>query len=123
MAVLNFYHLGKQIPENGVYIGRHNAKLGLVGSQFANPFPISDAQPRAVVIDKYQRWLWEEIKAKRISLPDLLALDGKDLVCFCAPQACHGHVLEKAVAWAKTQPLQDTSQTPVSTSAPARPRF
>ena len=34
---------------------------------------------------------------------DLLALDGKDLVCWCAPYRCHGDTIMKAIEWAKKQ--------------------
>jgi len=42
------------------------------------------------VIERYRAWL--------LSQPDLVArarreLAGKDLVCWCAPLACHGDVL------------------------------
>jgi hypothetical protein len=46
-------------------------------------------EQRADVIAMYRRWLQLQ--------PDLLAalpeLRGKDLVCWCAPEACHGDVL------------------------------
>jgi Domain of unknown function (DUF4326) len=42
-----------------------------------------------MVIAKYRQWLCDQ--------PDLLAqlpeLRGRDLVCWCAPEACHGDVL------------------------------
>jgi hypothetical protein len=44
---------------------------------------------RAEVIEKYETWL--------MSQPQLLSklhdLRGKNLVCWCAPQACHADVL------------------------------
>jgi hypothetical protein len=58
-------------------------------SKWANPFKISSDGDRADVIAMYRRWLTHR--------PDLLAalpeLCGKDLVCWCAPEACHGDVL------------------------------
>ena len=51
---------------------------------------------RKGVCDKYRDHLWQQIKAGEVSLNDLAALHGKDLVCFCAPCQCHGHTLEKA---------------------------
>lgn len=110
MAVLNFYKIGKTIPENGVYIGRENTKLGLKGSPFANPFPITDSQPREVVLKKYKRWLWNQMEAGKIKDEDLLALKGKDLVCFCAPQPCHGHIIEAAIDWVEKK--NDPSRRP-----------
>lgn len=94
--VLNFYHIGKKIPENGFYIGRANSRLGLKGSIFANPFPMKDnsEDERNRVIDEYESWIWNEIAEQRISKEDLLSLNGKDLVCYCAPKKCHGDILK-----------------------------
>lgn len=46
MAVLNFYHLSKVIPDNAVYIGRAMPHFGLKQSKFANPFKLSKEEPR-----------------------------------------------------------------------------
>lgn len=104
MAVLNLHSLpSSRIPPGAVYIGRANARLGLPQSPFANPFVIRgvrDTAARAEVIEKYKKWLWDNIRSERFTLDDLAALDGKHLVCYCAPMACHGYVLEKAVKWA-----------------------
>lgn len=67
---------------NSVYIGR--------GSPYGNPYIIGRDGSREEVIDKYQKYL--------VSTPELLGLvrvelRGKDLVCFCAPENCHGDVL------------------------------
>lgn len=105
MKVLNFYHIGKMIPEGCVYIGRGMPHLGLIQSKFANPFKISDNQDRDEVIEKYKKWLWDQIKSGKITLEDLLELEGKNLVCFCKQEgkevACHGDVLVSAVTWAR----------------------
>jgi len=70
------------IPAGAVYIGRP--------SVFGNPFKIGPDGDRDMVIERYRAWL--------LSQPDLVArarreLAGKDLVCWCAPLACHGDVL------------------------------
>ena len=69
------------VPEGAVYIGRP--------SYWGNPFTIGVDGNRAQVIEKF--------RAKLLASPSLLArvpeLRGKDLVCWCAPQACHGDVL------------------------------
>lgn len=66
-----------------VYIGRGK------GSIFGNPFVIGPDGSRSDVIAKFRAWLPDQ--------PQLMAkvheLHGKVLGCFCAPQACHGHVL------------------------------
>lgn len=82
--------------EPDVYIGRP--------SRWGNPFPMKHESERADVIERYRRWLHEQILAGRITLDELRALDGKTLGCYCAPKACHGDVLARAVAWALTQP-------------------
>lgn len=65
-----------------VYIGRP--------SPWGNPFLIGRDGTREEVIRKFSEYLFAN--------PDLVArvqaeLRGKDLVCFCAPEACHGDVL------------------------------
>ena len=70
---------------NEVYIGR--------GSKWGNPFKIGQDGSRADVIRKYEEYL-----IKRDDLMYALhELEGKTLVCFCKPQACHGDVLKKYV--------------------------
>jgi len=88
--VLNKKH--DPIPDGAVYIGRP--------SPFGNPFKIGPDGDRATVIERYRAWL--------LSQPDLVArarreLAGKDLVCWCAPLACHGDVLIE-IANAKEAP-------------------
>jgi hypothetical protein len=41
------------------------------------------------------------------ALPELR---GKQLLCFCAPQACHGHVLVKALEWHDRQANADPEE-------------
>lgn len=110
MKVLNFYHLGKKIPDGAVYIGRSMPHLGLSGSLFANPFKLSKSltgdqahAERLDVLQKYRRYLFNKIQNNEITLDDLIALKDHDLVCFCAPRACHGDVLKLAVKWACEQ--------------------
>ena len=70
------------VPKGAVYVGRP--------SKWGNPFVIGPDGTRAEVIAKYERWL--------LGHSDLVAwaradLRGHDLVCWCAPRACHGDVL------------------------------
>ena len=116
MAVLNFYHIGKTIPKGAVYIGRGNSSLGLVQSKFSNPFPAKNKEDRDRVVDLYKKWLWKQIKEGKITRDELIALDGKDLVCYCSPKSCHGDVLTKAIEWAclsskRTQPSKNKPNT------------
>lgn len=69
-------------PKEAVYIGRP--------SKFGNPFATGRDGTRAEVIDKYREYLSQNpalVKAAKTELK------GKDLVCWCAPDACHGDVL------------------------------
>lgn len=82
MAVFN--RRDGNAPIGAVYVGRPTL--------WGNPFVIGPDGSRAAVIKKYEIWL--------TARPDLIArarkeLKGKDLVCWCAPEACHAHVLER----------------------------
>ena len=91
--VLNKHQAG--VPEGAVYIGR--------GSKWGNPFRIGPDGDRAAVIAKYELWLADQ----RRLLRSLDELRGRDLVCFCAPAACHGDLLlrlanaarDERIAW------------------------
>ena len=70
------------IPTGAVYVGR--------GSPWGNPFVIGRDGDRADVIRKFEVYARERLTRE----PDWLApLRGKDLVCWCAPQPCHAHVI------------------------------
>ena len=92
---------------NDVYIGRPNASYGLTGSQWANPFLIDTTvgQDREAVVLLYQEWLPTQ--------PHLMAaleeLRGKRLLCWCAPDLCHGDVL---LAFLGERPYIEASVTP-----------
>lgn len=78
--VLNKHH--GYPPRDAVYIGRP--------SPWGNPFQMGKDGTREEVIAKFR----EFVEAR----PDFKAsirenLRGKDLVCFCAPLACHGDIL------------------------------
>ena len=70
----------KGIPANAVYVGRP--------TKWGNRYVIGRDGTREEVIKKYEQWL-----AK--SGLDVTELRGKDLVCWCAPLACHADVLVK----------------------------
>ncbi|QIG57849.1 hypothetical protein SEA_PAULODIABOLI_115 [Microbacterium phage PauloDiaboli] len=79
--VLNKKHDTIPLGE-AVYIGRPTV--------YGNPFIIGQHGDRDEVIRKYAEYL--------IQNPDLMKqvrseLRGKDLVCWCAPEPCHGDVL------------------------------
>ena len=75
-------NLDQNIPAEAVYVGR--------GSNWGNPFVIGIDGDREEVIAKYSEWAldnWTSIDGW------LAPLRGKDLVCFCAPKACHAEIL------------------------------
>ena len=73
-----------------VYIGRP--------SKWGNPFVIGRDGTRSQVIHQYEMWLADMIVKEHITANDLRALRGKNLVCWCAPQQCHGHIIARYVA-------------------------
>ena len=87
MAVLNKYK--DNIPADSIYIGR--------GSVWGNGFVIGKDGSRDEVCDKHERRLRRKLRLGIVTEDQLLALDGADLVCFCAPSRCHGHTLEKII--------------------------
>lgn len=72
-----------RIPTGAVYIGRPG--------KWGNPFVIGRDGDRAQVIAKYREYLLGNARLMA-ALPELR---GKDLVCWCAPAACHGDVLSE----------------------------
>lgn len=107
--VLNVHKLadGWQKDPNCVFImRRRDLKWGdhvFLPSQgrFGNPFVIGKDGDRADVINQFKAWLpkWladlytVDPKIRDREVEAIRNLQGKDLVCCCAPQACHGDVL------------------------------
>jgi hypothetical protein len=96
------------LPPGAVYIGRKMWRLP--ESKWGNPFVFGTHGNREEVIDHFKRWLYAtpEKRAEIIAkfklrrtlydgsgplINDIHELRGLDLVCWCAPQPCHGHVL------------------------------
>jgi len=99
ITVLNKRTLSGPLPgTTRVYVGRP--------SPLGNPFAIGRDGDRSQVISRYREWLWEQVRAPRsparLELHDLLEKARKgplELVCWCAPQACHADVLARAIHW------------------------
>ncbi|HXV06301.1 MAG TPA: DUF4326 domain-containing protein [Solirubrobacterales bacterium] len=90
-----------------IYIGRGRDPRSGEPGRWGNPFShrpsgqaVTRVATRAEAIERYRAWLWEQIKAGRVDLDELAALDGKTLGCWCAPEPCHGEVLAAAASWA-----------------------
>jgi hypothetical protein len=73
---------GRQAPGS-------NSRLCRKAEQVGNPFVIGRDGTRAQVITKYRAWIVQQPALIRA----LEELRGKDLVCWCAPEACHADVL------------------------------
>ena len=79
-----------------VYIGRP--------SKWENPFKLPAGASRIRVIALYRADLVHRLRTGSVTRAELAELDGRPLVCWCAPLACRGHVLRAAAAWAATEP-------------------
>jgi hypothetical protein len=77
------------IPPGAVYIGRRNARYGLIASKWANPYRPKRPADHEEAVAAYERWL----RLQRPLIDALPELRGLDLVCWCAPLPCHGDVL------------------------------
>ena len=79
-----------------VYIGRP--------SKWGNRFRLRHEGERIRVIALYRADLVHRLRTGRVTRAELAELDGRPLVCWCAPLACHGHVLRAAAAWPRPSP-------------------
>lgn len=78
-----------------VYNKRNNdAPLGAIycgrGGPWGNPFVIGKDGSRTEVINKYRNWINTQPALIFAAKCDLV---GRDLICWCAPYACHADVL------------------------------
>jgi Domain of unknown function (DUF4326) len=79
--ILNAKQVGKASTETKVYVGRP--------SKWGNPFALGRDGTRSEVISKYRCWVVRQTHL----INALDELCGKDLICWCAPLACHAEVL------------------------------
>jgi hypothetical protein len=76
-------------PADAVYIGRRTAEWP--ASKWGNPYRIgrnATREEREGAIEQYQQHL---IESGLIN--DVHELRGRDLLCWCAPDPCHGDLL------------------------------
>lgn len=73
---------GVALPEGSVYVGRPTV--------YGNPFVIGKDGSRARVVQLYREWMTYQPGLRERARRELR---GKDLVCWCAPEACHADVL------------------------------
>jgi len=113
---IKFVEVGRHGTSGGwppfVYVGRTASvrkQYKFSAPHLANPFRIGKDGDRAAVIEKYRRWLWQQIKEQGAAYAELLSLlymarqGGITLVCHCSPRPCHADVIAKALAWLDTQ--------------------
>jgi hypothetical protein len=70
-----------KITDGAVYVGRP--------SRWGNPYMVGNDGSRDEVIQRY----YEYLLGRRDLMASLSELRGKDLVCWCAPEACHAEIL------------------------------
>jgi hypothetical protein len=69
------------LPASAIYVGRP--------SRWGNPYHMTHGRTREQAIELYEVYL----RRAPGLLADLHELRGRDLVCWCAPKACHADVL------------------------------
>jgi hypothetical protein len=79
--------------KNNVYIG--GVRYPDKDSIWANPFKV--ANDRKLVIDRYKEYIIKKLDSDPNLVKELLNLKGKNLGCWCVPEACHGHVLVELI--------------------------
>jgi hypothetical protein len=94
ITVVNIKHHAP--TDNDIYIGR--------GSPLGNPFPISSSAMREEVIASFEKHLSQKISDGDADIRGELnriwrAAKAGDvnLVCYCAPRACHGDIIKKLI--------------------------
>jgi len=100
------------------YIGRGE------GSKFGNPFKIGVHGDRDEVIAMFRQWAPKQPALMK----DIHNLHGQTLGCWCAPNACHGHVLADLAQeafdarYGVTTPREKPA-APSKAADPAQPEF
>ncbi|MCY4636447.1 MAG: DUF4326 domain-containing protein [Acidobacteria bacterium] len=93
-------------------------------TDWGNPFPLrdrNDPDERREVVEQYREYLAAAIDSGKVDIDKLGRLNGKQLACHCAPQACHGDVLSQAAAWAAgIERERERSQAPAQAREQAR---
>lgn len=97
--------LNEAFGNDWLYVGRANSPHHLPGSPLANPYRIDDRTDRKTAVDLYKQYLWAKIKRGETAVLEELGKIGVNtaIVCWCAPQACHGDVVVRAAAWLLNQ--------------------
>ena len=77
------------LSRNDVYIGRP--------SPLGNPFPMKSEKDRDSVVQQFRIYFIDRLLARDPEIEKAFKKLQPDnnLVCFCAPKACHGDVIKK----------------------------
>lgn len=79
-------------------------------SEFCNAFRLGrDGATHEVILRKFERSLRVYLTNRPKARERLLALEGKRLGCWCAPEPCHAHVLIKLIGELRAglEPIRD----------------
>jgi hypothetical protein len=101
----------KTFQGDSEYIGR--PMRNRAGSALGNPFkvkPHGTYERNESVFVMYRQWLWREMQNKDgnvfkelLRLKKIAEQGPLNLACWCAPEACHGEVIKKAIEFLATQ--------------------
>ena len=91
--------------ENNVYIGRRGIvfiktaddkkeRYPKLDSKWCNPFKIGKKYTRESCLEAYEEYILKKIEDEP-EIYNLEELKGKNLGCWCHPEACHGDILKK----------------------------
>lgn len=81
-VVRNVRDVGKRTTDEMIYVGRR--------TKWGNPYKIENGRTREQAVELFSHY----IKIILIEQPEFLDdLRGKDLICWCAPLACHADIL------------------------------
>jgi len=79
-------HIREHRTPNDIYIGRP--------SPWGNPFPLRSESERGACVERFRVWAQFSGDPRAVWIrAHVHELRGKNLVCFCAPKACHGDIL------------------------------
>jgi hypothetical protein len=82
IRIYNRHAYREKFPKGAVYVGRP--------SEFGNPFEMQGESDRITVCKQHRLWVLKDPShVKRIRKK----LEGRDLVCWCAPLPCHAETL------------------------------
>lgn len=91
--VIHFRDWDRSDP-NSVYIGRAVPRRKVEESRWGNPFKIYANGMREAAIRLHREWVTTSDEPRAVWVREHVhELRGKTLVCWCAPNACHGDVL------------------------------